>query len=165
MIHVLSRPFSEPCEAPHANTSDKQSQSHDIFQHILDYPAPQTRLNSNKLMNLWNQEPMGSWWIPLQELMRQEPIRNRLLIRVKLFLVNSYELSAILLAFLPTCRMRVFLPLSRFSSQYCSIWRFSLALHILLRPVLHTLRCFTGRDEKILFLQFELPSRLYDQQI
>ena len=79
-----------------------------IFQHILDYPAPQTRLNSNKLMNLWNQEPMGSWWILLQELMRQEPISNRLLIRVKLFLVNFYELSAILLAFLPTCRMRVF---------------------------------------------------------
>ena len=59
-------------------------------------------------MNLWNQEPMGSWWILLQELMRQEPISNRLLIRVKLFLVNSYELSAILLAFLPTCRMRGF---------------------------------------------------------
>ena len=91
---------------------------------------------------------MGSWWILLQELMRREPITNRLLIRVKLFLVSFYELSAILLAFLPTCRMRFFLPLSRFSSRYCSIWRFSLAFHILLRLVLHTLRCFTGRDEK-----------------
>lgn len=107
MIHVLSRLLEALW-----GTSCKhvwQTKPIYIFQYILDYPAPQTRLNSNKLMNLWNQELMGSWWILLQELMRQEPITNRLLIRVKLFLVNFYELSAlILLAFLPTCRMRFF---------------------------------------------------------